>query len=67
MIAKVFAEAGLPAGLLSVLPGGVEAGEALVIDPLVPMIQFTGSVGAGRRVGALAGEHLKKVSLEFSI
>jgi len=65
MIAKVFAEAGLPAGLLSVLPGGVEAGEALVVDPLVPMIQFTGSVGAGRRVGALAGEHLKKVSLEL--
>ena len=65
MIAKVFAEAGLPAGLLCVLPGGVAAGEALVVDPLVPMIQFTGSVRAGRRVGALAGEHLKKVSLEL--
>lgn len=65
LIARVFAEAGLPAGLLHVLPGGAEAGEALVVHPRVPMIAFTGSPGVGRRIGELAGRHLKKVSLEL--
>ncbi len=65
MIARVFEEAGLPAGLLHVLPGDAEAGEALVTDPRVPMIAFTGSPGVGRRIGELAGRHLKKVSLEL--
>ncbi|HEY8906920.1 MAG TPA: aldehyde dehydrogenase family protein, partial [Rhodoferax sp.] len=65
MIARIFAEAGLPKDLLHVLPGDAEAGEALVIDPLVPMIAFTGSPAVGRRIGELAGRHLKKVSLEL--
>jgi benzaldehyde dehydrogenase (NAD) len=65
MIARVFAEAGLPKDLLQVLPGDAEAGEALVTDPLVPMIAFTGSPSVGRRIGELAGKHLKKVSLEL--
>lgn len=65
IIARVFEEAGLPAGVLQVLPGDAEAGETLVTDPRVPMIAFTGSPGVGRRIGALAGEHLKKVSLEL--
>ncbi|WP_347316804.1 aldehyde dehydrogenase family protein, partial [Ralstonia pseudosolanacearum] len=42
-----------------------EAGEALVVHPRVPMIAFTGSPGVGRRIGELAGRHLKKVSLEL--
>jgi benzaldehyde dehydrogenase (NAD) len=65
VIARLFEQAGLPAGVLHVLPGGVDAGEALCKDPKVAMIAFTGSTAAGRRVGALAGEHLKKVSLEL--
>jgi len=65
MMARVFEAAGLPAGLLQVLPGDAEAGEALVTDVSVPMIAFTGSPAVGRRIGALAGEHLKKVSLEL--
>jgi benzaldehyde dehydrogenase (NAD) len=48
-----------------VLPGGAEAGEALCRDPRIQMIAFTGSTANGRRVGALAGEHLKRVSLEL--
>jgi benzaldehyde dehydrogenase (NAD) len=64
-IARVFEEAGLPSGLLAVLPGGVDAGEALVSHPLVKVISFTGSTGAGRRVGELAGAHLKRVHLEL--
>jgi benzaldehyde dehydrogenase (NAD) len=65
MLAKVFEAAGLPAGVLHVLPGGAQVGEALVTDPNVPMVSFTGSAGVGRRIGALAGEGLKKVSLEL--
>lgn len=65
VIARLFELAGLPAGLLHVLPGHAAAGEALVSDPNVAMIQFTGSTVAGRKVGELAGRHLKKVSLEL--
>lgn len=65
MIARLLEEAGLPRGVLSVLPGGVDVGEALVTEPSVSMISFTGSVGAGRRVGELAAKHLKKASLEL--
>lgn len=65
VIARIFEEAGLPDGLLHVLPGGAEAGTALCTDPAVSMIQFTGSTATGRHVGELAGRHLKKVSLEL--
>lgn len=65
LIAKVFEAAGLPAGVLHVLPGGPEVGEALITDAKVAMISFTGSAGVGRRIGELAGKHLKKVSLEL--
>jgi benzaldehyde dehydrogenase (NAD) len=64
-IARLFEEAGLPEGLLSVVPGGVDVGEALVTDPSVRMITFTGSTLAGRRVGELAGKNLKRVMLEL--
>ncbi|MER5654142.1 benzaldehyde dehydrogenase [Streptomyces sp. NPDC002131] len=64
-LAAVFAEAGLPDGLLHVLPGGAEAGQALVADPLVPVVSFTGSTGAGRAVGEAAGRHLKRAHLEL--
>jgi benzaldehyde dehydrogenase (NAD) len=65
LIAQVFERAGLPAGVLHVLPGGADVGEALVTDPRVAMISFTGSAGVGRHIGELAGRHLKKVSLEL--
>jgi benzaldehyde dehydrogenase (NAD) len=64
-IARVFEEAGLPPGVLQVLPGGADVGEALVVHPLVRVISFTGSTPAGRRVGALAGQHLKRAHLEL--
>jgi benzaldehyde dehydrogenase (NAD) len=65
IIARALELAGLPAGLLQVLPGGADAGEAMCTNPLIGMICFTGSTGVGRRVGELAGRHLKKVSLEL--
>ncbi|MFT4082704.1 MAG: aldehyde dehydrogenase family protein [Nocardioides sp.] len=64
-LAELFAEAGLPAGLLHVLPAGAEVGEALVAHPDVPCISFTGSTAAGRRIGAATGPLLKKVHLEL--
>jgi benzaldehyde dehydrogenase (NAD) len=65
VLARVFEEAGLPDGLLHVLPGGPDVGEAMVTDPLISVISFTGSTAAGRKVGALAGQHLKRVHLEL--
>ena len=65
MIARVLQEAGLPAGVLHVIPGAADAGEALCLDKNVQMIQFTGSTQVGRRVAELAGRTLKKVSLEL--
>lgn len=64
-IARMFEDAGLPAGVLQVMPGGGDAGSALCTDINVGMIQFTGSTSAGRKVGETAGKHLKKVSLEL--
>lgn len=65
LIARLFEVAGLPKGLLHVLPGSAEAGEALCRDPNVRMIAFTGSTGAGRKVAEVAGRNLKKVALEL--
>ncbi len=64
-ITRVFEEAGLPEGLLHLLPGGVEVGEAVVTAPEVRIVAFTGSTAAGRRVGALGAENLKRVHLEL--
>ena len=65
MFASVFREAGLPDGLLQIVIGGAEVGEALVTDPNIDTVSFTGSTAAGRRVGELAGRLLRKVSLEL--
>jgi len=65
MFEAVFREAGLPDGLLNVVIGGAAVGEAIVTDPHVDAVSFTGSTAAGRRVGELAGRLLKKVSLEL--
>ena len=64
-LARIFELAGLPAGVLHVLPGGADVGEALVADPHVRVISFTGSTAAGRRVGAAAATHLKRAHLEL--
>jgi benzaldehyde dehydrogenase (NAD) len=65
VIAQAFEAAGLPAGVLHVLPGGPETGEALVTSTFTEVISFTGSTAAGRRVGEAAGRLLKKVVLEL--
>jgi len=63
--AQLFEAAGLPKGLLHILPGGAEVGDALVKDENVDMITFTGSTKVGRSIGATAGALLKRVSLEL--
>jgi aldehyde dehydrogenase (NAD+) len=55
----------LPKGMVSILPAGREVGEYLVRHPGVDKVSFTGSTAAGRRVGAICGEMLKRVTLEL--
>ena len=65
VLARIFEEAGLPPGVLQMLPGGGDVGEALITDPSVRVISFTGSTPVGRRIGELAGKHLKRAHLEL--
>ena len=65
VLARVLEESGVPAGVFSMLPGSADVGEALVTDPRVRVIAFTGSTAAGRIVGSLGAQHLKRVHLEL--
>jgi aldehyde dehydrogenase (NAD+) len=65
MLGALFVEAGLPEGVLSVLPADRAVSEYLVTHPGIDKVSFTGSTAAGRRVGSLATERLKRVSLEL--
>ncbi len=65
-LADLALEAGLPAGVVNVVPGtGPAAGSALVDHPMVSKIGFTGSTATGRSIAAKAGATLKRVSLEL--
>ncbi len=65
VLAEMFADAGLPNGVLSVVPAGREVGEYLVNHPGVDKVSFTGSTAAGRKIGAACGANLKRFSLEL--
>ncbi|MEV0945280.1 aldehyde dehydrogenase [Rhodococcus sp. NPDC049939] len=65
IVAEIFAEAGVPEGVISVLPGGAETGEYLVSHPGIDKVTFTGSSPVGRRIGAIAAQNLKSCSLEL--
>ncbi len=64
-LAELLLDAGLPAGLLHVLPGGRELGELLVEHPEVPCVSFTGSTGAGRAIASAVAPMFKKLHLEL--
>ena len=64
-LGELFTEAGLPYGVLSILAADRDVSEHLVTHPAVDKIAFTGSSLAGRRIASLAGERLKRVSLEL--
>jgi aldehyde dehydrogenase (NAD+) len=65
LLAEAFHEAGVPPGVVNVVPADREVGEQLVRHPLVDKISFTGSTSAGRRIAALCGEQIKRCSLEL--
>jgi len=54
-LAEILTEAGFPAGAVNVVPGGVRTGSALLADPRVDLISFTGGTAAGREIRAAAG------------
>ncbi|MGE5289506.1 MAG: aldehyde dehydrogenase [Micromonosporaceae bacterium] len=65
LLAELIQEAGVPAGVVNIVPAGRETGEHLVSHPGVDKVAFTGSTAAGRRIGAICGEQLKRCSLEL--
>ncbi|MEU6964215.1 aldehyde dehydrogenase [Streptomyces chrestomyceticus] len=65
LLADIVSEAGLPPGVLSILPADREVSEYLVGHPEVDKVAFTGSVAAGRRVMEVAARHLTRVTLEL--
>jgi acyl-CoA reductase-like NAD-dependent aldehyde dehydrogenase len=59
-------EAGIPAGVLNVVPGpGAEVGEAIAAHPGIDKVAFTGETATGRRIAEVAAKTLKRVSLEL--
>lgn len=65
LLAELFAEAGLPEGVLSVVPGGPETGRALTSNPEPDKFTFTGSSAVGKEIGRIAAEKLKPCTLEL--
>jgi len=65
LVAEMLVEAGVPEGVVSIVPAGREVGEHLVRHPGVDKIAFTGSTLAGRKIASICGEQLKRVSLEL--
>ncbi|MFF7810779.1 aldehyde dehydrogenase [Streptomyces sp. NPDC007945] len=65
LLGEIAAEAGLPEGVLSILPADREVGEYLVGHPGVDKVSFTGSVAAGKRVMEVASRNLARVTLEL--
>lgn len=65
LLAQLIAEAELPDGLVSVLPGDASVGEALIAHPGVDKVSFTGSTAAGRAVATACADGLRRVSLEL--
>jgi len=64
-LAKIALESGLPPGIINVVTGGAEVGEALCTHADVRMISFTGSTRTGKRIAVLASSTVKRVSLEL--
>lgn len=66
LLGEVLQEVGLPRGVLNIVQGtGPVVGEAIVTDPLVKAISFTGSTAVGRRIAEVTAPQFKKLSLEM--
>jgi acyl-CoA reductase-like NAD-dependent aldehyde dehydrogenase len=64
-LGEMFAEAGLPKGVLSIVPADREVSEYLVSHPAVDKVAFTGSTRAGQSIAAIAGKQMKRASMEL--
>jgi betaine-aldehyde dehydrogenase len=65
VLAEILADAGLPEGVLSVIPADRHVSESLVRNPAVDKISFTGSTVAGKAIASICGSQLKRYSLEL--
>ncbi|GIJ47629.1 aldehyde dehydrogenase [Virgisporangium aliadipatigenens] len=65
LLAEAVHEAGLPAGVFNLVPGGPAVGESLTCHESVDMVSFTGSTAVGKRIGELCGKQIKRASLEL--
>ena len=65
VIAEELSKVGFPEGVVSIVPGGREVGEHLVSHPGVDKVAFTGSTAAGRRIGLICGQNIRRVTLEL--
>jgi betaine-aldehyde dehydrogenase len=65
ILAEALQEAGVPEGVINIVPAGREVGEHLVTHPGIDKISFTGSTAAGRRIASLCGERLRRCTLEL--
>ncbi len=65
LLAEALEEAGLPPGVVNILPAGREVGEHLVRHPGIDKVAFTGSTAAGQRIASICGEQLKRYTLEL--
>jgi aldehyde dehydrogenase (NAD+) len=65
LLAEWIKEAGIPDGVVNIVTAGREVGEHLVRHPGIDKVSFTGSTAAGRKIGAICGEQLKRVTLEL--
>jgi betaine-aldehyde dehydrogenase len=65
LLAELLDGIGLPEGVVSIVPGGPEAGRHLVAHPGVDKVAFTGSTKVGREIGEVCGRQIKRMSLEL--
>jgi betaine-aldehyde dehydrogenase len=65
ILGEILLEAGVPEGVVSILPAGREVSEYLALHPGVDKVSFTGSTVAGRKLGALCGDAIRSITLEL--
>ncbi len=65
-IARIFHDAGLPKGILNIVWGDPpKVSDYLIRSPIVRKVSFTGSVPVGKQLAALAGAHMKRITMEL--
>lgn len=65
LLAECLEDAGIPPGVVSILPGDNAVGEALISDPRIDKVTFTGSTAVGRHIGAVCGGRIARQALEL--